>query len=148
LLRKEFILEDLKCRDAEDALRQLGTLLHKGGVVKDTFIDAVIKRERIFPTGLPAAAFDVAIPHTDSLHVKSSAIAVGIVKNPVEFIQMGSADIVLKPEIIIMLAIDNAHEQLSFLRKIMSLLQNESLLKEVQAAGSKEVIYELLTNNL
>lgn len=148
MISQDYIIKDLDCANSAEAIEALGHLLYEGGAVKDTFIGAVLEREKVYPTGLPAAAFDIAIPHTDSVHVNSPAIAVGVLKKPVEFMQMGSTDIILNAELMIMLAIDDPHEQLSLLTKLMSLFQNETLLKEIKNADSEQSIYEILNNNI
>ena len=58
-------------------LESLSSQLFASGMVKASFSGAVIKREEVFPTGLPTEPVGVAIPHTDSEHVLKNALAVG-----------------------------------------------------------------------
>ena len=74
----------------------------------------------------------------------STCLAVGVLKKPVEFRQMGTPDIILHPRVIFMLAISDPKEQLGQLKKIMKLLQNDDLLMGVRDAGSAEQVVELL----
>ncbi|WP_068674998.1 PTS sugar transporter subunit IIA [Oceanobacillus sp. Castelsardo] len=148
MISENHIIKDLECKDSQDAIEKLGTLLYNSGVVKETYVSAVKEREKIYPTGLPADAFDIAIPHTDSIHVNSSAIAVGVLKKPVEFTQMGSNDIVLHPQVIFMLAINDPHEQINILKRLMSLFQNKELLESVKNAEGTKEIYEILNKNI
>ncbi|MBU5585366.1 PTS sugar transporter subunit IIA, partial [Enterococcus sp. S181_ASV_20] len=53
--------------------------------VHPSYQQAVIERERIFPTGLPTKGINVAIPHTDSIHVKKEGFLVGVLEKPVTF---------------------------------------------------------------
>src|SRR5688572_13356611 len=76
----------------EEAILTLAALLRDGGYVKDSFGAAVLAREDVFPTGLPTQPVGVAIPHTDVEHVNNSALAVGILSQPVVFMEMGSFD--------------------------------------------------------
>lgn len=145
VLDKKLIKLNLDCKTKEEVIKILGELMEKEGYVKDTYVDAVLNREQIHPTGLPSKGMAVAIPHTDSKHVNQSAIAVGILNNPVEFKQMGSPEIVLYPQLIMMLAIDDAKRQISLLKKIMELIQNESSLKSLKNAKSSDEVVKLLS---
>ena len=82
----DLIKINLDVNDNEEVINELGTMLLKKGYVKDTYINAVIERERILPTGLDLGELGVAIPHTDSQHVNQANIAVGLLKNPIEFV--------------------------------------------------------------
>ena len=48
-----------------------------------------MKRESVYPTGLPVGEINVAIPHTDPEHVNNAAICLGILEKPVTFNVMG-----------------------------------------------------------
>ncbi len=71
-IHEDIILLGVDATDREDAIRQLGKVMFDKGYVKDTYVDAVITREKSFPTGLPTEEVKVAIPHTDTTHVNSS----------------------------------------------------------------------------
>ena len=131
MLKEELILLDMECKSREEVLITLSNLLYKSGAVKNTFQEAVLKREVIYPTGLPADAFDIAIPHTDGEHTIFPAMAVGVLKEPVVFQQMGSPEIELKPRLVMMLAINDPKTQLGTLMKIMDVIQNEDKLKKI-----------------
>lgn len=144
MLRKELIKLNMDCRDSQEAIRTLAETFVKYGAVKESFVDAVMEREKNYPTGLPAVAYDIAIPHTVSKHVIEPAMAVGILNKPVEFHQMGSPEIILHPQVLFMLAISDPKEQLSLLRRIMKLLQNKELLIAVKNADTPDKVYDLL----
>ena len=111
-LRKELIKVGLDAADEEDALRQMSAEFVALGVAKDSFPEALLERERVYPTGLPAIAFDIAIPHCASENVKETSMGVAVLAHPVEFLQMGSPEITLHPEILFMLAIKDPKKQI------------------------------------
>ena len=45
-------------------------------IYNDGYIESVIEREKIFPTGLEFPKYCIAIPHTDSKYIKKDAIAI------------------------------------------------------------------------
>ena len=48
----ELIAVDVQAETSEEAIRKVGQIFLDNGFVKDTYIDAVIAREKVYPTGL------------------------------------------------------------------------------------------------
>lgn len=136
----DLIKINLDVNDNEEVINELGTMLLKKGYVKDTYINAVIERERILPTGLDLGELGVAIPHTDSQHVNQANIAVGLLKNPIEFSRMVDPTKKIKVQLVFLLAIKNPEKQVELLGKLMAIFQDIELLKSIQKSTSKEEI--------
>lgn len=148
VLKKELILTGMEATTAEQAMRALAGTMLDAGLVRESFVEAVLAREETYPTGIPARVFDVALPHTMAEHVITPCMAVGVLKEPVEFRQMGSPDIILHPRLIFMLAISDPNEQIGQLKKIMKLLQNDALLLGIRDAHNAEQVAGLLATAL
>jgi PTS system galactitol-specific IIA component len=144
MIHKELVLTNVNCDTAEEILRKLAVLFVERGFAKDSFIDAVIEREKVYPTGVPAAVFDIAIPHTVSEHVIEPAIAVAVLEKPVAFKEMGSPDITLHPQLVIMMAIKNPKEQNALLRKMMKLIQNDEALKAIRECNDGQAVVDIM----
>lgn len=131
----------LDVSDYEGVMQHLGATLIKEGYAKKSYVEALISREKEYPTGLNVDGFGVAIPHTDIQHVIRGGIAIGILKNPVTFIQMGSDDEEVDVQIIFMLAVANPNEHIENLQKIITIIQDkEILIKLSKVSDSKEII--------
>ena len=99
----------------------------------------------MFPTGLPTQPYGVAIPHTDYEHVKSNAIAIGLLKKPVEFVEMGSSDgSLVSVNLILMLAVAEKESTIPTLMKIVTVMKNQELLKNILETKNSQELYELL----
>lgn len=144
-LRKELIEVDLKAADAQEALRLLSAKLVAEGLVKDTFPEAILEREKVFPTGLPASAFDIAIPHCASENVNQTSMAVAVLAESVEFLEMGSPEITLHPQVLFMLAIKDPKKQIETLQKLMGIIQDADLLRAIKAARTADEVFDLLS---
>lgn len=142
------ILTDIEADSTEEVIRIMANNLHKQGLVKESYIEAVIKREQTYATGLPTNSFSVAIPHTDIEHVNQKAISVGILKEPVEFGIMGEASEKTPVKLVFMLAMDEGHSQLEMLQNLMQVFQNEDILYSLANNDSKTSIKELLLKHL
>lgn len=138
---EDLVLTPMSAESAVDAITQLGTLLHKGGFVKDTFIPAVIQREQEFSTGLPTAEVGVAIPHTDVEHVLREAIAVGVLDKPVEFGEMGNPGNTVPVQIVCLLAVAKSEMMVKILQSLVQMFQTLGLLKQiVHAKDAFEIV--------
>lgn len=144
LLRKELVNVNLEASTKEDLLRKLANEFLDEGLVKPSFPQAILDREAVYPTGLPAVAFDIAIPHCAASNVNETSMAVATLAHPVEFQQMGSAEITLHPEVVFMLAIQDPDKQLETLQKIMAVIQDRELLENIRAAKNADELYGLL----
>lgn len=148
MLRKELIKLDMEVKTAEEALRTMAELFVAAGVAKPSYPDAIVAREAQYPTALPASAFDIAVPHTFAEHVNEPAMGICVLKEPVEFRQMGSPEITLHPRLLFMLAITDPKDQIKLLRKIMKLIQNPEALGQIRDAADVDEVYSIVNAHL
>lgn len=147
LFDKEIIIlqkEDASSR--EDILTELAQCFKNADVVTDQFIDGVVNREENFPTGLIVNDIGIAIPHTDSDKVKRSQIGFMSLKEPVEFHAMDGSEQTVPVRLIFMLGLKEAHEQLDILRKLMDLIQKQSVLEALLSCTSKAEYLNIIRN--
>lgn len=138
---ESLIFCDLKAKDQEEVLKVMGNHLYEKNFVKESFIDAIIEREKTFPTGLPTSSnISVAIPHTDSVHVNKKAISLAILKDAVEFGIMGEQEAKTPVKIVFLLAIDKQNSHLKILQKLISIFQNEDVIKFLTTEKNKTLI--------
>ncbi|WP_438732026.1 PTS sugar transporter subunit IIA [Enterococcus sp. AZ128] len=128
----------------ESILETIAQRLYKNSFVKESYIEAIKERERIFPTGLNTTTFGIAIPHTDSKHVNKATIAVGILKQPVSFQEMGAEDIEVPVRIVFMLAIKEPDKQLETLQSVISLIENEEKMNALVHSKNESDVIQLL----
>ncbi len=134
------ILVGVDAGSREEVIRQLGALLETNGYVKDTFTQAVLDREVVFPTGLQTSVMGFAIPHTDTEHVNRSAVAIATLNHPVVFQAMGSPDEVVSVDVVMMLAISDPKMVVHVLRKVISILEDEQALQAFEKVSSKQEV--------
>lgn len=142
-IHRELIMYGVDAKDAEDAIRQVGQLFLKEGYVKDTYIDAVVEREKVFATGLALDGICIAMPHTDIVHVNKPGVTVAKLVHPVEFEHMGEPGRIVEAEMLFMMAITNPEDQIGTITKVLGVFQNKEALKAFKAASSEEELYEV-----
>lgn len=112
--------------DGEDALRILALAAVEKGFAHESFIEAVVGRERTFPTGLPLPT-PVAIPHTDPHHVIRPALAALVPVRPLTFGELGGQDRKVEVELVLMLLVTDPKEQVSLLGRLITVLRAPDL---------------------
>lgn len=145
LVEKDFIHLNSEAESFEDIIKLAGESFLAKNVVKDTYIDAVIEREKTFPTGLPTKGYNIAIPHTDSEHVNSSSVAVIVTKKPIEVSMMGSPDVKLDCQLFFPLAMGHPKKQLELLKQLMNFFQDEGKLAKIFHADSKDDVIAVMS---
>jgi PTS system galactitol-specific IIA component len=138
----------LEAEDSAGVIRTLGGMLHAKGFVHDSFIDAVIEREKIFATGLPTPEIQVAIPHADVEHVKRSAFAIGVLANPVTFGEMGSQDGTVDVQFVCCLAIKESDSLVLLLQNLVGIFQDTDFLRQLLTQESAEEVADLMNARL
>lgn len=147
-LKEELVLLDVEAEDRFELLGKAADRLKEEGYVKDSYKDAVIAREKVFATGLPTLIGGIAIPHTDVEHVESPAICIARLKTPVDFVIMGDDTETVPVDLIFMLAMKEAHAQLTLLQNLMGILQDEEALKLVKTSTDVKEIADFVVKRL
>ena len=132
---KELIYKKESTLKKNEVLAEMAELLRKNGFVKDTYGEALIKREEEYPTGLETGEIN-------------AAIAVGILKNPIDFNKMEEPENSTAVRIIIMLALDSPHGHIDMLGKIIEMIKNRETLNQLVKEDNKEEIYKIISKHL
>lgn len=140
-INRDLIIKDVEAQNSEEAIRKIGKLFLDAGYVKDTYIDAVAKREKVYPTGLQLADIAIAMPHTDPEHVNKAGVCIAQLKNPVTFCHMGEEDVFVEAELIFMMAITNPSEQIDTLQKVLSVFQQSEVIEAFRNAKNEDELF-------
>lgn len=143
-LDSELIKVDLEADSSTDVFKQLGGLLIEKGYAKDTYIDALIEREKKFATGLDIGNFGVAIPHTDASHIIKGGTGIATLSKPVNWIQLGTDDDHIDVNIVFMLAVKDPNKHLTFLQKIIQIFQDKDTMEKIVQEKNPKKIIEII----
>lgn len=143
-LNESLVTTGVKANDYTDVMKSIGSMVINEGYAKDSYIDALIEREKEYPTGLDMDGVGVAIPHTAVEHVKKQGIAIAVLDKPVTFLQMGTDDETVEVQLIFMLAVVNANEHLDQLQTILSIIQDKTVLQKLMRTKDAKQIIEII----
>lgn len=146
-IKPNLVFAKFKASSSTDIISQLADKLYQNGNVTSGYKDAVLAREKEFPTGLPSQSgkYDVAIPHTDVKYVNQPAIAFASLDNPVEFTNMGDHSQQVQARFVVMLAMKEPHSQVKLLSQLMALFQDEDALAKLWGITNSERLYQELS---
>ncbi len=145
---EDLVIPHLQAATATEAIAILGQALFDLGSVLDTFVAAVLEREKTFATGLPTPDIQVAIPHTDPEHVVRPAIAVGIPDRPIRFGEMGSPDETVEVSLVCLLAVTASQSLISLLQTLIAVFQDTELLRRIIATDDRRKLAALFNELL
>ena len=111
-------------------------MLVEQGFCKPSYVDALMEREKDYPTGINMGAFGIAMPHTERTHVNKAAVAIARLKKPVLFYEMGSEDEEVQASLVFMLAVKDPETHLPFLQRLMTVFQDQAVLEKIMGADS------------
>lgn len=138
LLKPELVFLDFEATDRLDFFQKLGAELTKRGYVKDTWLDAILEREKNYPTGLACPAISVALPHVDPQHLLKPYIAIVKPTHTIRFDGMaGSGDV--DAQLIINLGVmAHAEEQVGVLQAFLGIFIDDAHSAEILAQDTPQ----------
>ena len=132
-------------KNNKEVLSNLADYLIEEKMVKESFKETILEREKSYPTGLQFDGYGIALPHTDSKHVIKSQIAIMTLEKPVKFIEMASTDKEIDVKTIFMLALKDSNQHIKILQKVMELLQDKEAMSKIESFDdSKESVDKLI----
>lgn len=143
-LNKDLIINNLEAETTDDVFHALSEILLKSNFVKNSFYNGLVTREKKFPTGLTLGKYNVAIPHTDAIHVIKPAIAIATLRHPVVFNNM-DGDGQVNVNIVFAMALNEPHSQLMMLQQLMFLIQDSNILKSMNDAKDSTELYDIVS---
>jgi PTS system galactitol-specific IIA component len=143
ILSEDLIELGITATKKEDVIKILADKLKAKGLVKEGYYENVVKREEEFPTGLPTV-IPVALCHTEAQYVNQSAMAVGTLAQPVEFHEMGTPERNIQAEIIFLLALKDPKDQITYLKKMVTVFKSKETLEKIRDSKSKPELVTFL----
>ena len=129
-----------------EVLNNVSKELNKKTYINDGYIESVIEREKIFPTGLEFPKYCIAIPHTDSKYIKKDAIAIVEPKQSVIFRDMATNSKDLEVNIFLLLLISKNENQVKVLSSVIKNFSDEDFYNKIIQNNDKKKILNIIKN--
>jgi len=145
ILDEELIKVGVEANDNKGIISYGANLLHENGYVNDGYLDAVLKREEEFPTGLLGKGMGIAIPHTNAEYTIKPALCIMIPKEKVVFHRMDIKEDLIDVQVVMMIAVKNGNMELELLKKVAQLLGDAKSLTELKNAKDRAAVVKALS---
>lgn len=148
LYDRELILKS-DAQTQEEVFKEIGAFLLKKDLVNEQFTDAIIEREKNYPTGLDLAPVaeqlpNVAIPHTETEYCKSKAVVFVKLNNQITFHNMINPDEALRVKYLFFIINNEKTNQTDVLSNIMAFITNKENMRTLERLDTAESIYNFL----
>ena len=148
-LNQLFNRELVFCLDVanqEELFDQVATLLEEREIVTPTYREALITREKSFPTGLDMEFLgkdlpNVAIPHTDTIHNLAEKVVVVRLEKPVTFHNMIAPDKEVEVSLLFFIINNSSSSQTNILAQLMDFFTGNGHLEDLAKISEPEAIY-------
>ncbi|HSP86983.1 MAG TPA: PTS sugar transporter subunit IIA [Ignavibacteriaceae bacterium] len=140
ILKKEFIISDLKSKQKTDVINELINLFTKESNVLDIekVRDAVLDREKIMSTGVGKG---FAIPHGKTSAITEIVAAFGKTNTPIEYQSLDNKPVNL---IFLLVGRDNlVSAHIKLLSRISRMMNKDEFREKLLSANSSEEIFNL-----
>ena len=129
LLSPELVFLDFEAQDVSDFFDKLAASLQERGYVKESWKEAILEREKNYPTGLECEAIKVALPHVDPEHINKAYIALIKPKKPITFDGMAGMDPVDTELIVNLGLLAHEEDQVAVLQAFLGIFMDEEVCK-------------------
>lgn len=145
LFTPELVFFDFEAKDRFEFFNKMSEILVEKGYVKDTWLDAILTREKNYPTGLQFEHIAVALPHVDPENLIKPYIAVIKPKEPIVFEGMAGIGGDVPAELIVNLGLlAHAEGQVAVLQALMGVFMDEASVADITAQTTPEGMVETM----
>lgn len=145
LFTPELVFFDFEAKDRFEFFNKMSEILVEKGYVKDTWLDAILTREKNYPTGLQFEHIAVALPHVDPENLVKPYIAVIKPKEPIVFEGMAGIGGDVPAELIVNLGLlAHAEGQVAVLQALMGVFMDEASVADITAQTTPEGMVETM----
>lgn len=141
ILKKEYVLEELKARNKRDVLAELAGAFVRAGIRKDSesMVSVLLEREKLGSTGIGEG---IAIPHGKIGGLDEMVIAFGRSREGIEFDAMDSKPVHLF--FLLMAPDQSAGQHLKALAKISRMLKDAAFRKALLEAPAQDDLFRAI----
>ena len=147
MIAQRLIIRQLDAVDDEAVIRALSARLARAGCVREGFCEAVIERERVYPTGL-ASEIPIAIPHTVPEYCCRAGLAVALLDRPVTFREMAVRDRAVSVQIVFLPTITELGTNIAWLARLTDIIRETAFLRTMLSMSSVRSVVRMLRRRL
>lgn len=140
----------LEADSQEELFNKVATLLEERQIVTPTYREALIEREKSFPTGLDMEFLgkdlpNVAIPHTDIVHNLAEKVVVVRLEKAVTFHNMIAPDKEVEVSLLFFIINNSSSSQTNILAQLMDFFTSNGNLEALSHITDESELFRYIT---
>lgn len=144
MIKSEKVYENIRILHVEEKnrevlLKELAEYAIRNGLAKEGYENAIIEREKHFPTGISAIT-GIAIPHADQQYTIQESVVIALLENDCVFGEMAS-DRFIDVSIVFMLILNN-NKQVEALSRLVQIIQSEKQIQSLYQDDACKQLYD------
>jgi mannitol/fructose-specific phosphotransferase system IIA component (Ntr-type)/galactitol-specific phosphotransferase system IIB component len=139
MFNNRLIFQQISVNSSRETIKLLGNALIKNGFAKDGLVEAILSREKKFPTGINTE-IPIAIPHTSPEFTIKKGLAIATLKNLVKFHEMGNPEKSLDVRIVIMPVLTGKEEDGKEFYELLQRLRDKKIVNELLECYSPQTV--------
>lgn len=133
----------------EEVFKKIGEHLFNKGIVNEGFTEAIMEREKNYPTGLDLSPVSdeipgAAIPHTETEYCNGKHVVFVKLNNQIEFRNMIAPDKEVAVKYLFIIINNDVDNQTNVLSGLMTFMTNVERMKKLETLKTEKEIYEFL----
>lgn len=116
--------------------------------VENDFLEALLKREEAYPTGIQTGTYNIALPHVDACYVKQNALFIYQLENKATFIRMDDHSKTVEVEFVFLLLIHDLKLHVKTISELTHIWTNHDIMEGLQFVQDKSELLEMLETKL
>ena len=127
-------------KDKEDFFKIVSDKLFREDYVSEKFLEKILDREIVYPTGLKINNIGISIPHCDSEYIYKNGILIAIFDNPIQFNRMDAPEKLVDVNISFVLLIKDKETHLLALQQLIIFIQSQQFDNLIKAESQEDVL--------
>lgn len=139
---------DSQAKSYQELYHEIYLQLQKIDYVEDDFLEALLKREEDYPTGIETGTINIALPHVDACHVKQNALFIYRLENKATFVRMDDHSKTVDVQFVFLLLIHDLKLHVKTISELTHIWTNNDIMEGLQFVRNKDELLEMIEAKL
>lgn len=141
-------LIDSQAKSYQELYKEIDKKLQEMNYVETDFLEAILERERKYPTGIETGLYNIALPHVEAIHVKVNALFIYRLENKPTFVKMDDHSQTIDVQFVFLLLIHDLKLHVKAIAELTRIWTDNNLMTGLKHANSKTELLELVKSKL
>lgn len=137
-----------QAKDYKELYKEMDQQLQSLNYVEDNFLEALLQREKEYPTGIEGNDINLALPHVDAIYTKQNALFIYQLKKEIPFVRMDDHQKEVEVRLVFLLLIRDLEFHVKAISELTKVWTNSDIMEGLLFVKTKEELIQLLKTKL